>query len=34
VSGATTLAEEAPIITNEQLAGQLLALADRARALP
>ena len=28
------LAEEAPTITNEQLADQLLALADRARALP
>jgi hypothetical protein len=27
------LAEEAPTITNEQLADQLLALADRARAL-
>ncbi|MGB6161330.1 MAG: hypothetical protein WBF75_01880, partial [Pseudonocardiaceae bacterium] len=28
------LAEEAPMITNEQLADQLLALANRARALP
>jgi hypothetical protein len=28
------LAEEAPTITNVQLADQLLALADRARALP
>jgi hypothetical protein len=28
------LAEEAPTITNEQLADRLLALADRLRALP